>query len=66
MSNSVVYLVTRNSFRQVNPDIPITKTRPPDREDPPDVFEGMHAIGTLCVQIGQDLMFYSEQTGACQ
>lgn len=39
MSNSVVYLVTRNSFRQVNPDIPITKTRPPDREDPPDVFE---------------------------
>ncbi|CAE6404334.1 unnamed protein product [Rhizoctonia solani] len=39
MSNSVVYLVTRNSFRQVNPDIPITKTRPPDKEDSPDVFE---------------------------
>lgn len=41
MSSSVVYLVTRNSFRQVNPDIPVTKTRPPEREDPPDVFEGM-------------------------
>jgi mediator of RNA polymerase II transcription subunit 21 len=40
MSNSVVYLVTRNSFRQVNPEIPITKTRPSDREDPPDIFEG--------------------------
>lgn len=40
MSSSVVYLVTRNSFRQVNPDIPVTKTRPADREDPPDVFEG--------------------------
>lgn len=39
MSSSVVYLVTRNSFRQVNPDIPVTKTRPADREDPPDVFE---------------------------
>ncbi|KAG8742126.1 hypothetical protein FRC10_001996 [Ceratobasidium sp. 414] len=39
MSSSVVYLVTRNSFRQVNPDIPVTKTRPSDREDPPDVFE---------------------------
>ncbi|CAE6451336.1 unnamed protein product [Rhizoctonia solani] len=39
MSSSVVYLVTRNSFRQVNPDIPVTKTRPPDKEDPPDVFE---------------------------
>jgi mediator of RNA polymerase II transcription subunit 21 len=41
MSSSVVYLVTRNSFRQVNPDIPVTKTRPPDREDAPDVFEGI-------------------------
>ncbi|QRV76820.1 subunit 21 of mediator complex protein [Ceratobasidium sp. AG-Ba] len=39
MSSSIVYLVTRNSFRQVNPDIPVTVTRPPDREDPPDVFE---------------------------
>ncbi|KAB5592994.1 hypothetical protein CTheo_3548 [Ceratobasidium theobromae] len=39
MSNSVIYLVTRNSFRQVNPNIPITKTRPPEREDPLDVFE---------------------------
>jgi len=39
MSTSITYLVTRTSFKQVNPNIPITKTRPADREDVGEVFE---------------------------
>jgi len=39
MANSIHYLTTRTDFRQVSPEVPITKQRPPDKFDPPDIFE---------------------------
>ncbi|KAF8139805.1 hypothetical protein EV363DRAFT_1392730 [Boletus edulis] len=39
MSSSIGYLTSRSTFVQVSPDIPITKTRNPDKFDPPDVFQ---------------------------
>ncbi|KIJ45040.1 hypothetical protein M422DRAFT_29895 [Sphaerobolus stellatus SS14] len=39
MSNSIVYLHTRTSFKQVSDDIPITRQRNPEKYDPPDVFQ---------------------------
>lgn len=40
MSSSIAYLTSRSTFLQVSPDIPVTKTRNPDKFDPPEVFEG--------------------------
>ncbi|KAI0358860.1 hypothetical protein OH77DRAFT_1448025 [Trametes cingulata] len=39
MSSSIAYLTSRANFVQVSPDIPITKSRNPEKYDPPDVFE---------------------------
>ncbi|KAN0101012.1 hypothetical protein V8E55_000996 [Tylopilus felleus] len=39
MSSSIAYLTSRSTFLQVSPDIPVTKTRNPDKFDPPEVFE---------------------------
>ncbi|EMD41478.1 hypothetical protein CERSUDRAFT_128281 [Gelatoporia subvermispora B] len=39
MSSSIAYLTSRANFKQVSPDIPVTKQRNPDKYDPPDVFE---------------------------
>ncbi|KAG9315809.1 hypothetical protein JVU11DRAFT_3458 [Chiua virens] len=40
MSSSIGYLTSRSTFLQVSPEIPITKSRNPDKFDPPEVFEG--------------------------
>ena len=40
MSSSIGYLTARSTFLQVSPDIPITKSRHPDKFDSPEVFEG--------------------------
>ncbi|OCH94184.1 hypothetical protein OBBRIDRAFT_770225 [Obba rivulosa] len=39
MSSSIAYLTSRANFKQVSPDIPVTKQRNPEKYDPPDVFE---------------------------
>ncbi|KAH0838695.1 hypothetical protein J3R83DRAFT_7023 [Lanmaoa asiatica] len=39
MSSSIGYLTSRSTFLQVSPEIPITKSRHPDKFDPPEVFE---------------------------
>lgn len=39
MSRSITYLTSRTNFVQVNPDIPITKARPQEKFDSPDIFE---------------------------
>ncbi|KAF7793319.1 hypothetical protein EIP86_004431 [Pleurotus ostreatoroseus] len=39
MSSSIAYLTSRANFRQVSPDIPITKQRNQDKVDTPDAFE---------------------------
>jgi mediator of RNA polymerase II transcription subunit 21 len=39
MSNSITYLTTRTTFLQVSPDIPVTKSRPEEKYDPPDMFD---------------------------
>ena len=44
MANSIKYLTTRVDFRQVSPQVPITKQRKPDQFDPPDVFEGISCL----------------------
>lgn len=45
MSSSIAYLTSRANFVQVSADIPVTKSRNPDKVDAPDVFEGaLHAI----------------------
>jgi hypothetical protein len=40
MSSSIGYLTSRSTFLQVSPEIPITKSRNPDKFDLPEVFEG--------------------------
>ncbi|CDO71723.1 hypothetical protein BN946_scf184920.g7 [Trametes cinnabarina] len=40
MSSSIAYLTSRANFVQVSQEIPITKSRAPEKYDPPDVFEG--------------------------
>lgn len=45
MSNTIAYLTSRANFRQVSPDIPITKQRNPDKFDAPDIFEGALLTG---------------------
>lgn len=44
MANSINYLATRADFKQVSPQVPITKQRNPDKFDPPDVFEGVSRL----------------------
>jgi len=39
MSSSIGYLTSRSTFLQVSPEIPITKSRNPDKFDLPEVFE---------------------------
>ncbi|KAI8983290.1 hypothetical protein BD414DRAFT_490468 [Trametes punicea] len=39
MSSSIAYLTSRANFVQVSQEIPITKSRPTEKYDPPDVFE---------------------------
>ncbi|KAI0369871.1 hypothetical protein BV20DRAFT_945179 [Pilatotrama ljubarskyi] len=39
MSSSIAYLTSRANFVQVSQEIPITKSRNPEKYDPPDVFE---------------------------
>ena len=43
MSSSIAYLTSRANLLQVNPDVPITKSRPPEKYDTPEVFEGASA-----------------------
>lgn len=44
MSSTIAYLTSRANFEQVSVEIPITKSRNPDKVDPPDMFEGGPAI----------------------
>ncbi|KAI0761150.1 hypothetical protein BD413DRAFT_486365 [Trametes elegans] len=39
MSSSIAYLTSRSNFVQVSQEVPVTKSRNPDKYDPPDVFE---------------------------
>jgi len=39
MSSSIAYLTKKSTFRQVSENIPITRVRPIDKVDPPEVFE---------------------------
>jgi len=40
MTNSISYLTQRTDFKQVDPEVPLTKSRPKDKVDPPKVFGG--------------------------
>ncbi|OAX36817.1 hypothetical protein K503DRAFT_694415 [Rhizopogon vinicolor AM-OR11-026] len=39
MSSTIAYLTARSTFLQVSEEIPITKTRNPDKYDSPELFE---------------------------
>ncbi|RXW12485.1 hypothetical protein EST38_g13366 [Candolleomyces aberdarensis] len=39
MSNTITYLTSRTTFLQISPEIPVTKSRNPEKYDTPDVFE---------------------------
>ncbi|KAK0199498.1 hypothetical protein DFS33DRAFT_1268467 [Desarmillaria ectypa] len=39
MSNSIAYLTTRANFLQVSSQVPVSKSRNPEKYDPEDVFE---------------------------
>ncbi|KAI0638898.1 hypothetical protein C8Q77DRAFT_1078200 [Trametes polyzona] len=39
MSSTIAYLTSRANFVQVSQDVPITKSRNPEKYDAPDVFE---------------------------
>jgi len=41
MSSTIAYLTSRSTFLQVSEEIPVTKSRNPDKYDPPELFEGM-------------------------
>ena len=40
MSSSIAYMTSRANFTQISPEVPVTKSRNPDKYDPPDAFEG--------------------------
>ena len=44
MSSTIGYLTSRSTFLQVSPEIPVTKSRNPDKFDPPEVFEGASRV----------------------
>lgn len=46
MKLAVVQLVQRTDFKQVSPDIPVTKSRPKDKIDSPQKFEGLGFVGS--------------------
>lgn len=48
MSNTVAYLISRSTFLQVSPDIPVTKQRNSEKYDPPEVFEGLLSLRDRC------------------
>lgn len=65
MSSSIAYLTSRANFLQVSPDVPITKERPVEKYDTPEVFEGavpMYVCSTLvltgwwCVENKKELV----------
>ncbi|KAJ8515281.1 hypothetical protein ONZ45_g7269 [Pleurotus djamor] len=39
MSRSILYLTTKADFKQVSPEVPVTKQRAAGKADAPDVFE---------------------------
>ncbi|KDQ51316.1 hypothetical protein JAAARDRAFT_140394 [Jaapia argillacea MUCL 33604] len=39
MSSSIAYLTTRSNFLQVSQDVPVTKQRPAEKYDAPDVLD---------------------------
>jgi hypothetical protein len=51
MANSVNYLVSSANFKQVNPDIPITKTR--EKAATPEEFEGLDIVIPSCLCEGR-------------
>ena len=49
VKTAIVQLVQRSDFKQVSPDVPITKSRPKDKVDDPQKFEGRVRIRELLV-----------------
>jgi len=39
MSSSITYLCSKTSFKQVSEHIPVTRARPAEKFDPPELFE---------------------------
>jgi len=39
MSSSITYLTKKSTFKQITDEVPITRARPADKVDPPEVFE---------------------------
>jgi mediator of RNA polymerase II transcription subunit 21 len=44
MKLAIVQLIQRVDFKQVSPDIPVTKSRPKDKIDSPQKFEGWYSL----------------------
>jgi hypothetical protein len=44
MASSISYLTQRTDFKQVDPEVPLTKSRPKDKVDTPKVFGGWRAF----------------------
>ena len=65
MSSSITYLTTRVNFLQVSPDVPITKSRNPDKFDPPDVLEGASHDSTGAYMLPNIISNSREPKGAC-
>ncbi|KAH9947409.1 hypothetical protein B0H21DRAFT_341649 [Amylocystis lapponica] len=55
MWSTIAYLTSRANFRQVSPDVPVTKQRKADKIDPPEVFEANKK------ELVQDLVVKSKQ-----
>lgn len=47
MSHSIEYLHSRAHFKQLNPQIPITKQRNPLKVDSPELFKGIDPIDSV-------------------
>ena len=48
MTSSISYLTQRTDFKQVDAEVPLTKTRPKDKVDPPKVFGGWRSLLPFC------------------
>ena len=61
MTSSISYLTQRTDFKQVDPEVPLTKTRPKDKVDLPKVFGGRRTLTFLWNALVDGFCF-----GACR
>ncbi|KAJ8496005.1 hypothetical protein ONZ45_g12629 [Pleurotus djamor] len=61
MSRSILYLTTKADFKQVSPEVPVTKQRAAGKADAPDVFEDASPLLANKKELVTDLIVKAKQ-----